>query len=215
MPHPTAQRDAEVNLGSAAPPPSSDPNNQDLLVWALYELGGADRLVDVEEIYLECFRLAPARLGWRTRPDLPDYKKCAKALQSVEASTHQGLLTKLGRYERKLTAAGVEWCERWREQLVAAYGGEAVVRAGRASDQERTLRELGAHPAFQYWSQERALPSGWWDVADAFRCSPASSDPVWDQRLDHVQRAADSADDHEVREFVDVVRAAHHAQRGR
>jgi hypothetical protein len=176
----------------------------------LYQLGGADRLVDVEDIYLECFRLAPARLGWRTRPDLPDYKKCAKALQSVEASTHRGLLTKHGRYERKLTAEGVKWCERWRDRLEATYGGQRVVRAARAGDQERTLRELRAHPAFRHWVENGALPSGWWDIADAFRCSPSSSREVWDQRLDHAQRAADAADDREVREFVDQVRAARH-----
>ncbi len=69
-------------------PPSDQPNNQDVFVWALYLLGGADRGVDVEEIYLKCFELAPARLGWRTRPDLPDYKKASKALQSIEAKTH-------------------------------------------------------------------------------------------------------------------------------
>ena len=46
--------------------------------------------MDVEEIYLKCFEIAPARLGWRTRPEIPDYKKISKALQSVEAKTHTG-----------------------------------------------------------------------------------------------------------------------------
>ena len=61
-------------------PPSSIPNNQDVFVWALYLLGGADQDVDVEAIYLKCFELAPARLAWRTRPDLPDYKKISTSL---------------------------------------------------------------------------------------------------------------------------------------
>ena len=69
-------------------PPSSEANNQDVFVWALYLLGGADKDVDVEEIYLKCFELAPARLGWRTHPEIADYKKTSKALQSIEATTH-------------------------------------------------------------------------------------------------------------------------------
>lgn len=71
-------------------PPSVEANNQDVFIWALYLLGGADRDVDVENIYLKSFELTPARLGWRTRPDPPDYKKTAKALQSIEATTHIG-----------------------------------------------------------------------------------------------------------------------------
>ena len=62
-------------------PPSEQHNNADLIVWALHLCGGAERWVDVEELYLKAFELAPARLSWRTREDLPDYKKCAKALQ--------------------------------------------------------------------------------------------------------------------------------------
>ena len=38
-------------------------SNSELFVWALYLLGGAERDVDVEEIYLKCFEIAPARLG--------------------------------------------------------------------------------------------------------------------------------------------------------
>lgn len=67
-------------------PPSFDANNNDLLVWSLFLLDGAEKWVDVENIYLKAFELGPARLSWRTRADIPDYKKVSKALQSVEAS---------------------------------------------------------------------------------------------------------------------------------
>ena len=40
---------------------SKGPSNQDLFLWALFLLGGADRDVDVEEIYLKCFEIAPSR----------------------------------------------------------------------------------------------------------------------------------------------------------
>ena len=61
-------------------PPSDTANNQDVFLWALYVLGGADRDVDVEDIYLKCFEMAPARLGWRTQPQLPQYKKLRRHL---------------------------------------------------------------------------------------------------------------------------------------
>ena len=100
-------------------PPSEEPNNQDVFIWALYLLGGADLDIDVEAVYLKSFKLAPARLGWRTHPEIPDYKKTAKALQSVEASTHVGLVQRQGPYHRRLTAEGVRWVEANRAQLEA------------------------------------------------------------------------------------------------
>jgi hypothetical protein len=98
-------------------PPSPEANNQDVFVWALYLLGGADRDVDVEEIYLKCFELAPARLGWRTHPEIPDYKKTSKALQSIEATTHVGLLHRPHKYSRRLTLEGIKWVEAYKEIL--------------------------------------------------------------------------------------------------
>jgi len=86
--------------------PSVQHNNGDLLLWALYTVGGAERWVDVEEIYLAAFRLAPARLAWRTRPDLPNYKICARGLQDLENAKeprYGGLLEKRGPHHRKLT----------------------------------------------------------------------------------------------------------------
>jgi hypothetical protein len=64
---------------------NSDPvTNSDVFLWALYELGGADEFVDVEAAFFRAFELAPLRLSWRTRPDLPDLKKCSKALRDAE-----------------------------------------------------------------------------------------------------------------------------------
>jgi hypothetical protein len=71
----------DIDSMTRTAPPNQTANNQDVFIWSLYQLGGADRSIEVEDIYLKAFDIAPARLGWRTRPDLPDYKKVAKALQ--------------------------------------------------------------------------------------------------------------------------------------
>ena len=63
-------------------------------------------MVDVEAVFYRCFELAPLRFAWRTRADLPDYKKCAKSLRDAEARK-PALLIKTGdRFGRQLTVAG-------------------------------------------------------------------------------------------------------------
>ena len=180
--------------------PSAEPNNQDVFVWALYLLGGADRDIDVEAVYLRSFDLAPARLGWRTHPDLPDYKKTSKALQAVEAKTHVGLVQKSGPYARRLTAQGVRWVERHRGLLESTYSGGAPVAAASTNEHERRRRALKSSASFASW--QAGEPFDVSTLADALDCNAASPTSVWRSRITEVRRAADVLSDNELVEFV-------------
>lgn len=193
-------------------PPSEDANNQDLFVWALYALGGADEDIDVEAVYLKSFELAPARLGWRTRPDLPDYKKTAKALQSVEASTHPGLIVKRGAYQRRLTAEGVRWVERNRPLLERLYGGRHRVAEVATSAHGQRRLAVRSSEQFLRWRSGGSLDLQ--DLADTLECSPASPASVWDSRLNELRRVADVTGDADLRRFAEVAAEFVADQRG-
>jgi len=185
-------------------PPSPTPNNQDALVFALYLLGGADNDVDVETIFLKCHELAPARLSWRTRPDLPDYKKVSKALQSVEASTHIGLLHHTHQYARRLTADGARWVETYIEILEKTYS-KIPVQASKATNMhERKRREIRES---EIWNVFLVNPSflSIEDIAVVLQCSAASSTTTWESRIEDVKRAAEVLQDSELLMFAKFV----------
>jgi hypothetical protein len=185
-------------------PPSSEANNQDVFIWALYLLGGADRDVDVEEIYLKCFELAPARLGWRTHPELPDYKKAAKSLQSVEASTHIGLLHKPHKFSRRLTMLGVRWVELYKEILEENYSNSPVMASKSKNNYERVRQEILKSRAWQTFKVEQDV----YDIADAaaaLQCSPASPHSTWQSRINGLKRASDVLQDKELMEFAELL----------
>ena len=181
-------------------PPSGQPNNQDVFIWALYLLGGSDQDVDVEEIYLKCFELAPARLGWRTKPEIPDYKKISKALQSVEAKTHVGLVHKVNEYNRRLTPEGVRWIENWKLILEKTYSGRPVA-ASKSHNQYEMLRsdlkKSEIWPSFVAGNRQFDLS----DLASAVQLTPASPKSTWLTRVNNLSRSADVLDDNELREF--------------
>ena len=181
-----------------------EPNNQDVFIWALYLLGGADKDVDVEDIYLKCFELAPARLGWRTRPDLPDYKKAAKALQSVEASTHIGLVHRPHKYSRSLTVEGIRWVQTFEEILSRNYS-QGSVHASKSSNQyERVRFEISKSVA---WAKFKMEPKSI-DIADAaaaLQCSPASPLATWHSRIINIKKAANVLVDPDLLDFADYV----------
>ena len=191
-------------------PPSLEANNNDLLVWSLFLLGGAERWVDVEEIYLKAFDLAPARLSWRTRPDIPDYKKIAKALQSVEALKNRWhrLLEKRGPYERKLSLVGQSWCERYRQQLTEMYSGTAVVSSAKTQSAGRRVNDVESSDLFQRWKNDPTTPLPEHELAGIFRCLPGSPRATWIGRFDETVVAANRNGRSDVVSFVEASRSA-------
>jgi hypothetical protein len=185
-------------------PPSEAPNNQDALVFALYLLGGADKDIDVENMFLKCHELAPARLSWRTRPDLPDYKKVSKALQSVEATTHVGLFHHTNQYARRLTLDGTRWVETYLSILERVYSKAPVQASKNTNMHERKRQEIKNSPV---WALFKVSPESISveDFASVLQCSAASSQATWASRVQDVKRAADVLQDDELMQFAQLV----------
>lgn len=185
-------------------PPNMEANNQDVFVWALYILGGADKDVDVEEIYLKCFELAPARLGWRTQPQIPDYKKTSKALQSVEATTHIGLIHRPHQYSRRLTIDGIKWVETYRDILEKVYSGQVVAAPINTSVHERSRQNIKqSHLWAMFKSGETNLNIS--DIAALLRCNATSPQDTWKSRILDLRRASEVLNDKELEDFASIV----------
>jgi hypothetical protein len=195
-------------VNRAVKPPSTSHNNADLLVWACYSAGGFERWLDVEELYLKAFELGPRRLAWRTRPDIPDYKKCAKALQELEdpkRSDHLGLFLKNGRYSRKLSEAGLDWCTSNSAQLERLYGSGQVAPQ-LTSDSSRIVARLEKSAAFKQFSANEIDSIDTWLIAEAIECLPDSSPAVWSASFDRVQAAGVVCGRDDVCDFVKAAR---------
>jgi hypothetical protein len=183
-------------------PPSTAANNQDVFIWALFVLGGSDREIDVEGIYLKAFEMAPARLGWRTRPDLPDYKKASKALQSVEAKTHVGLVHRTHANARKLTANGVAWVEMYRKVFEQVYS-RGPVAAANTNVHEKRRKSLQESKAWSTWNNDGSLDL--FKLSEALTCSPGSPVAIWKSRVEEVSRAGNVLQDKDLIRFADAI----------
>jgi hypothetical protein len=190
---------------SSAPPPSTTPNNPELLIWALYLLGGSDTFVDVEDLFIKSFELAPARLSWRTRQDIPDYKKCSKALQEVEdhkRSQLSNLFEKNGPYKRKLSSAGVEWATNHAKALAALYS-EGVVPSASVQEDSKMLRSVTESAPFEMFLLDDQSELNLYEISDLFRCLPDADFAIWTQRFDRIRNAATRNGNTRVLSFVE------------
>lgn len=198
---------SEIKAGSdvRSAPPSMEANNTDVFVWALYLLGGDSKQVDVEDIYLKTFEIAPARFGWRTRPDLPNFKKTAKALQEVEAKSHVGLLQSLGANYRRLSQKGVDWVEAYKPILEKNYGAKSLVAAPANSDTARAVKNLKANEIWESWLNGAPLSLSM--VAVLLQVSKTTPRAIWEDRFADLQALASRTNDAEIAKFASESRA--------
>jgi len=183
--------------------------NWELFVWSLYQLGGADHFVDIEDVSLRCFDIAPARFSWRTRADLPDFKKTAKALQEAEARWPK-LLVKTGdSFGRRLTVEGQEWISANSPRLKVQFESGAPVPEPRTRPTSRLLAEIERTDLFRAWEKTRKLPDEKWQMAELLHCSPDSCADIWTARMETARATAKSANNERVLHFLEAVFATH------
>lgn len=190
------------------PPPSKSANNTDLLIWCLYLLGGSDKFIDIEDLFLKIFELAPARLSWRIRPDIPDYKKCSSALQSVEnpnRSDYTTFLTKNGLYLRKLSTTGSEWCEKHKPHLEKLYS-HGTVPSTNIQDDGKLIRTIENSDLYLSYLKNSSIEISVYSIADLFRCMPDANTAIWAARLDLAENAAKRNSKETMQSFITACR---------
>lgn len=184
---------------------TSEPvTNTDVFLWALYELGGAEDFVDVEDAFFRAFELAPLRLAWRTRPTLPDLKKCSKALRDAEGREPR-LLVKHGAEKRRLTVEGQRWIEENFDRLAEALGRDQLVRAPRTRVPSRLVSEALQSSVYRTWTETGSITDEKWRIAEMLRCSPDSARGVFRDRLETLRGAAYSAGRLDALGFLDAL----------
>jgi len=174
--------------------------NADLFLYALYRLGGAGAYVDVEDVFMEMWRIAPERFRWR-KYEVPNYKIMSKAIVDISQRGQEGLLLGSGDM-RQLSAEGVAWAERHSEELEAVATGERAAPPDRRPGQ-RVVADLLKQPSVQSFLQGREVHLDRVRVARLLRCAPDAPRQVWRERLETLRSAATAGKRDDVLRFLD------------
>ena len=188
---------------------SDEVANWEIFLWALYQLGGSSQFVDIDDVSLECFKIAPSRFGWRTKPELPDYKRCTKALQEAEARRPKMLVKTHDSFGRQLSAEGQKWIEMNGRRLSQILKSGVPVPAPKIRPSSRMLAEIERSDPFVLWTETGTIPQEKWRMADILRCSPDSSIETWSARLESARAVAHSAEKKNILRFLNEVAIVH------
>lgn len=202
-----------MTIGKQPPPPPGPPadavSNVVVALTALSVLGGAERLVDIEEVALMAFKMAPERFGWRTRRDLPSWERVrtsfVHANQSERRHHRPPLVSSNTDGESwRLTAEGVVFVQRNANKIQSLQGsGPRTRRTGKSA--ERT-REIRRHPVFCAFARGTPVEDiQRYQLADLLLCPPDSSVEGAHRKVNAAKAAAVDAGDQEVATFLERV----------
>jgi len=203
------------------------PPNRELVIYALFLLGGETERVHTEDLALKCFELFPGSFSWAKYPQYPDKDIVRVALTDARKSKHgglvegragqrRGLITKTSRQPAEdgwtLTLSGVQWI-RENLELLEGFAGSAVVKQHRQKILRR-LKRIREHSLFVLYedSPGRFHPMIG-DIADMLRCRVDAEPEVWVERFSKLRREAESAGQADLIDFTEKCQRAYLDQR--
>jgi hypothetical protein len=182
-------------------------NNRDIYIYALYRLQGAGQFVDVEDVYVECWRLSPSRFGWR-KHDYPNYKTAAKAQQEIERAHPELLFKTPDGLGRQLTDQGMAWVRDRIPDLELLDDGRTKAPAIRSAS-HRQIVELEKHAATRQFLDGEPVEFRKIEIAQLLKCAPDSRPSVWRERLSTLRSAAADDERPDLINFLDSVERVH------
>ena len=192
--------------------PSTNVNNPELLIWAAYQLEAFEEWVHKEAIFLKAFELAPLRLSWATRPDIPDKHIIAGAFQKTVrenpdffVKNNQGLDVADGRQDKsnlyRLTLEGKEWCEAYEGLLGGLYGG-GLVQAGSHGEDGIKNSRIEKSQEFKRWEADKSLTFEKWELAQIFGCTASTTPAQWKSSFDSYMLSAQRSKRKDIQDFI-------------
>lgn len=172
-------------------PAEAGPGLKDWALAALLRLGGDRVMVDIEDIALEAYRLAPDRFRWRLH-DYPNLELTRVVLSDVNKGPTPLVVRDESRRRRMLTIEGaVRAAEVVRAIEEGSDIGDAVGRDDALRRQDNAeIARMESHPAYLRWRVAGIDALDAVDIADLVRCPAATPEDVFAARLRERQVAA-------------------------
>ena len=170
---------------------------------ALQSLGAELAPVHVEDVAVECFRLAPEQFAMERHPEHPRVDTAYYALKDLK---RKGDVSGGLRDGWTLTRQGTLWLEDNGDYVRKLFHAPAEPRNEDASSRAELDRVRG-HKAFLSFTRGREHKVSRQELADMLGCTVGSLPATWQARFTRLRTLAQSSD-HKIKVFLDKLEQA-------
>ncbi len=175
----------------------------EVVTWAVYLLGGAQKRVDTEDVAIKVFGLAPKRFSWRKYPDQINLELVRVYLSAAKDVKHGELLVGSGRTGWSLTRKGLMWVRAAGAELPKRHqvASNRQSRAGSidANRRARERKRILSMPAWSRWANgDRSVVMD--EAREVFRIDSYSTASVREAKMTRMR--AMFSDDEQISAFL-------------
>lgn len=184
-------------------------SQRDVVVWAVYVLGGDQRRLDTEDVAVKAHELAPGRFSWRKYPEQINLELVRVFLSDAKSAEHGGFIAGSGRTGWSLTVEGLKWATALQTKIPSLAldrdRAESRLASVDASRHKRERERLGSAPAWIRW-QSGDVHITRAEARALFRVDSYSDQSQLDEKVARLRGIF--ADDPLIVAFVDAAAAA-------
>jgi hypothetical protein len=193
-------------------------SKMDIVLFALYKLGGILKKVHTEEITWEAYQLAKEKFSWCLpkfiKNGFPDKLTALIALEVAHKEKYGSLV--IGRAGRdasgkldgwQFTPQGTKWIRENKKRILVGLNiNEKKETLGmQKSDAERFIKKIKTDSLFKHFQEEKTLrEASQYMFTDMLVCAPDSSKDIIKQKFERLYYNAELANDTEILNFLKV-----------
>lgn len=193
----------------------NEPNelsNVDIVLYALFKIGGIMRHVHTEEVAWEAYQLAPERFSWRLAKframGFPDKTPVRFALESAKKQEYGHLINGRaggnvgGELEGwSFTPNGARWIKGSEKRIIKSLG-QKTLHAPKL-ETERFIKKIKSDPLYKYYESNKNLEdTSIYMFTDMLVCAPDASRKIIRKKFDQLSSNAEMIGDQGILTFL-------------
>lgn len=187
----------------------------DIVIYALYELGGWQERIHTEDIALRCFKIAPSKFSWVKHKEYPDLMAVWFALGDAKKERYGALV--VGGSERKkgsgkdsfggwrLSEKGLQWIKDNKPRIEEALHG-SMSPDTRLLEDRRLKTLIRSQAYYKYITQGEKAEISHAEFAESLVCTVNTKPEILLERLEQLFSAADTLKQNEVKQYINYCR---------
>lgn len=197
-------------------------SNKDIVLYALYILGGWQTRIHTEDIAIKCHQLVPRKFSWVKYPQYPDIMPTIFGLESAKKLKNGALVE--GESERKrtpkriggwmLTPNGINWIEANKKRVEEYLSKHEII--GDRLHADRKLKELYRSKAFRKFIKNgEKTEISHAEFAESLICTVNTRSKILKDRLKQLHSIAEKLKKEEIKNYVNFCKKEFESLLGR
>jgi hypothetical protein len=192
---------------------SQELSNNDIVIYAIFNLGGTEKKIHTEDIAFECFKLAPERFSWtkseyRKFPDKEIARVTLKNLKNVKDKEVRLVDGRAGASATgketdgwRLTSDGVKWILSNQKRIEEAL--KIDNKTVRRPDMTKIIRKFKGEICYQKYLKDGSVKNvNKYEFTDMLLCRPDAAPEVISKNFQRLKAQAELTQDKLILSFI-------------